>query len=106
MHGTVARAISHGRNASETGKRPWERALQAFADVEQSTMGEHALEARIEGSRRRLLDDIKRASRKLHRATSGAKEGLSRAAIATGAVSGLLVIGVVAAVLVRRRRRR
>lgn len=54
---------------------------------------------------RGLLVELKRASSRVRKATSGAKDGLSQAAVAGVAVGGLVVVGVVASVLVRRRKR-
>lgn len=62
----------------------------------------HALEMRIEDAKIRIAEDLRRASALLMGVTARAGRGLGRGLV----VTGLLVVGVIAVALMRRRRRR
>ena len=61
----------------------------------------HAIEARIERAKGRIVEDLNRASGLLRDVAASAGRGLGRVAV----VSALFVAGIVLAALVRRRRR-
>jgi hypothetical protein len=84
-----------------------ERSLRAGIEVDDSSTVDldarrRLLEMRIEASKERLVTDLGRAKQIIVRAKDRAEQGLIRVAIVTG---GLLLIGLVTA-LVRRRKRR
>ncbi len=62
----------------------------------------HALEARIELAKERLFADLDEAQKQLRRVASNAGRGLVRAVL----VGSVVVLGLVAALVLRRQRKR
>lgn len=77
-------------------QRPWGDTLVPV-DPER-----HALEMRIERAKERIVEDLERASARVREMARRTGRGLGTLAV----VSGLLLAGIVATALVRRRRRR
>jgi hypothetical protein len=62
----------------------------------------HALEARIELAKERLFADLDEAQKQLRRVAATTARGMARALL----VGGVVVLGLVAALMLRRRSRR
>lgn len=65
-----------------------------------------ALEARIELAKERLFADLDEAQRQLRRVASTTVQGLAQRLTRAALVGGVLVLGLLAALALRRRRRR
>lgn len=65
----------------------------------------HALEARIESAKERLFADLDTAQRQLRAVASTAARGVARSVTRAALVGGLLALGLVAALVLRRQRK-
>jgi hypothetical protein len=80
--------------------RPTSDALAPYDQVR------HALEARIELAKERLFADLDQAQKQLRSVASGAARGVARRITRAMLVGGVLVLGIVAALVLRRPQRR
>ena len=65
----------------------------------------HALESRIELAKERLFADLDEAQRQLRQVASSTVQSLAHRATRAALVGGVLLLGIVTALVLRRRRR-
>jgi hypothetical protein len=66
----------------------------------------HALEARIELAKERLFADLNQAQQQLRTVAAGAARGVARRVTRAVLVGGVVLLGLVAALVLRRQQRR
>jgi len=65
----------------------------------------HALESRIELAKERLFADLDEVQRQLRQVASSTMQSVARRVMRTALLGGVLVLGLVAALVLRRRKR-
>jgi hypothetical protein len=78
----------------------------ASAELAPYDLVRHALEARIESAKERLFADLDEAQRQLRSFTASAARGLARRVMRAALIGGVMALGIVAALVLRRQQRR
>ena len=78
----------------------------AHAELAPYDLVRHALEARIELAKERLFADLDEAQKQLRQVASTTARGLARRAARAALIGGAVMLGLVAALVLRRQQKR